>query len=676
MILVKINPNGKLSMYANLIMEWMAGSGIDASTRLSEVSIKTMYDRFMTKNVVSQTWCVHSLPTFYNEPFVKRLREYLFSRFKDTEVIVHTHSMPISADLKVTTDAFKSQMSSAEMLYVARQSVLEEGTATEQAMGKTLYGGGMKLMVRPKDVEKARAKFESYHYVHDRLTNGGEAFQTYLLVTANFRGKDRAYMRQFEKAMNDFMEQNGKEISYFLVEGNLKSCLMNFGVTSAVTKTAVSQFPSLLMTDENLSTFTPFADRGLQGGTGYLLGIDKKTNLPFVLHLTGSGNSQVILCVGQPGSGKTYTCGDGFVFGGLANNHYVSIFDIKSGEYDNLLPFADSVLIDFSAKSGKYVNTLRIDDVPLPKKATDAKEIYLSAINSTIGWLSTIVNLQQGEGNVRDLEGFLRKALEFFYMSVGVIADNPLTYGKSSVMDVHDIPKYMAAVINDAPEGSTTKVIGKLAHERCSVYLATDSPSGNIFQEEVTLAEVLRKNLVIYAFGLNSGAYMEASEGIKSHMANAIDTKKEYYLKQEDKFLTVLYEELNSCKYIPYFIRNVSARVVRSRSNNVNIVMLMNSLQVLMEPDFQDIASNIRTLLAGSLNPVDFPLLDKLNAGVIRDDVEKISSGEHESLTNCFAIKFNTGDAMGNTVIKAYYPPDVSELLRTRSVENAFVVSD
>ena len=672
---MKFNPNGKIAMYANSLMEWMAGSGIDASTRLSEVSIKTMYDRFMTKNIVSQTWCVHMLPTFYNEPFVKKLREYLFTKFKDTEVIVHTHNVPVTNELNVGSDSFKAQMSQAESLYVARQNILDDGSATEQAMGKTIRGYGMKFMIRPKDVEKARARFESYHYVYDRATSGGEVFQTFLLITANFKKKDRTYMAQFEKALRDFMIQNGKEISYYMVAGNLKSCLTNFGVTSSIDATATGQFPSLLMTDENLSTFTPFADRGLQGGTGYLLGIDKKTNLPFILHLTGSGNSQVILCVGQPGSGKTYTCGDGFVFGGLANNHYVSIFDIKSGEYDNLLPFADSVLIDFSAKSGKYVNTLRIDDVPLPKKSTDAKEIYLSAINSTIGWLSTIVNLQDGEGNVRDLEGFLRKSLEFFFMSVGVIADNPLTYYKSKVMDVHDIPKYMAAVINDAPEGSTTKAIGRIAHERCSVYLSSESPSGNIFQEEVTLAEVLRKNLVIYSFGLNSGAYMEASEGIKSHMANAIDTKKEYYLKQEDKFLTVLYEELNSCKYIPYFIRNVSARVVRSRSNNVNIVMLMNSLQVLMEKDFQDIASNIRTLVAGALNPIDFPLLDKLNASVIRGDVEKISSGEYDSLTNCFAIKFNTGAATGNTVIKAYYPPDVSELLRTRSVEDEFIVS-
>ena len=670
---MKIDPNGKLSMYANLIMEWLAGSGIDTSTRLSEVSIKTMYDRFMTKNIVSQTWCVHMLPTFYNEPFVKRLREHMFARFKDTEVIVHTHNIPISSDLNVTSENYKSQMSSAEMLYAARRGILEDGSATEQATGKVMKGFGMRFVIRPKDVERARAKFESYHYLYDRLTSGGAAFQTFLFITANFKRKDRAYMAQFEKTLKDFMIQNGKEISYYMVTGNLKSCLMNFGATSASSPEMVSQFPSLLMTDENLSTMTPFADRGLQGGTGYLLGIDKKTNLPFILHLTGSGNSQVILCAGQPGSGKTYTCGDGFVFGGLANNHFVSIFDIKSGEYDNLLPFADSILIDFSAKSGKYVNTLRIDDVPLPKNSTDAKEIYLSAINSTIGWLSTIVNLQNGEGNVRDLEGFLRKSLEFFFTSVGVIADNPLTYEKSKVMDVHDIPKYMAAVINDAPEGSITKTIGKVAHERCSVYLATDSPSGNIFQEEVTLTEVLKKNLVIYSFGLNSGAYMEASEGIKSHMANAIDTKKEYYLKQEGKFLTVLYEELNSCKYIPYFIRNVSARVVRSRSNNVNIVMLMNSLQVLMEQDFQDIASNIRTFLVGSLNPIDFPLLDELNASVLRSDVEKISSGEFDGLTNCFAIKFNTGTASGSTVIKAYYPPEVSELLRTRSVESAFV---
>lgn len=667
---VGFNPEGKLAMYANLAMDWLAGAGIDQATKLSDVSIETRYDRTRTANGSTQFWILHGMPVDYQLPLVRALRMKMFSLYPDVELKFALNSYPVTRQLNVKSDYFRNRMAAAEQRFSIQREILEQGSETGMTTGVTLQKFGSKLRISPEDIKRNQDMYESYYYTYNRVDAGGAVFQSYMMISANFGKMSRREMRQFEKAMADFLGGRRQGMFYYKVTGKVKTALSTFGVTGAFTKVRREQFGYNLFTDENLATMIPFSDYGLQGGRGYLFGLDIMNNNPFILPVTETGDRQVWLCVAPPGGSKTYLFGNGTVFGALANNHHVSVFDIKGKEYDPLMAFTDAIKLDFSAKSGNFVNTLRIDDLPQMDKA-GYFEAYLDAIQSTVGWLVTMTNLTEKEGNITDLETFFTTVIENYYAAKKVNPKNPHTFINSKSMRITDIPMYMNMVYEGLNPESLQKGVASVAIERCIRALAGESDKGNMFKKEVTIAEVLDTPLVIYSFGMNSGEYLGVEAGIKAHMANAIDTKKEYYRKQEQKFTTAIYEELNSCRFIPGFVQQVGNRVVRSRSNNVNIGMIMNSPQVLMEPQFSDIKSNISMVMAGALVPADLDVLDQIGASALIDFCNRIRDDQTGKYKHVFAVWFDTGQAKGSTMIRAEYPDEIHEVLGTRTIEDA-----
>lgn len=665
------DPQGKLAMYSNLLMDWMAGAGIDQATKLSDVSIETRFDRIRTANGSTQFWVVHGIPVSYEKPFVMALRRHMFKVYPNVEIKVATHAYPVTHELNVRSDYFKGRMAATETRYTLQQEILETGSETDMVTGRTIQKFGSKLRISPEDVRRNEELFRSYQYVYERVSdNDGAVFQSYIVISANMKMMSRKESREFDKALQDYLGNRRQGMFYHKVTGKVKTLLSAFGVTGSFSKDLREQFDFNLLTDENLATLTTFSNYGLQGGRGYMFGMDIRNSNPFILPVTETGDRQVWLCVAPPGGSKTYLFGNGAVFGALANNHHISVFDIKGHEYDPLMQFCSSLKLDFSAKSGNFVNTLRLDDLP-PMTKQEYFEAYLDAVNSTIGWLVTMTDLKEEEGNVTDLEEFLSNVIESYYATQKVNPHNPKTFINSKDMKIKDLPRYMNLVQEGLNPDSLQRKVAIVAIERCVRSLSGESDFGNMFKHEVTISDVLSSQLMVYSFGLNAGDYLGIEAGIKAHMANAIDTKKEYYRKRDKKFTTVMYEELNSTRYIPGFVRQVSNRVVRSRSNNLNIGLIMNSPQVLKEPEFADIASNLSMVIAGALVPADLEVLEHIGAEKLIPECTRMQQSETELYKHVFAVQFETSTSRGVTLIKAEYPHDIHKLLETRTVIDA-----
>lgn len=656
-----------LDLYTSEIANWIDGGGLINRDKISAIGIKPLYDRILTKRYIRKAFILTSLPVEFDKILCQMIRTEMFKDFPDVKVIIHSCNRPVN--VPVTSENYKRQMANSASHYQDYARVIAQLRADEQLTGKTVnLGGGKKIRIRPKELQRIKDKYNSYEYVFKYKTDGGTFNLTRVFI--EILSPNRKLMRKSSERLIDILKSN--QIYYKEIKGNVSTYLENFGVASYV-HSDVRKFPDILTSDENLLTFVNYKTRGLINPTGIPLGLDWRTKLPFMLNFFESSAGQISLILGKTGSGKTYTAFDIALY--LLNDKvHCGVIDIKGEEWNRLLSYSKGLEVSMEGRNSRFVNTLRLDDIDCDKEF--GIEFFQSAVKGTVQLLSIMTNLSENEGNPVDLDIILDNAVKKLYASRGVYFDIPESFKNTADIKLSDILPFIAEVSKASSLTPKQKEIATLARVRCSMYLQNEGGLADAFRNEISLGEVLDSPLVIYSFNKNSGTVLDTLDTLRVFMVQFLDSKKQSVRKMNGLHTAAFYEELQRCDQFGQLLTYISHAVTGSRSSNVIIFLLMNALGALesdttraVKTAMSSIKSNITTMILGKLFDGDIrTLVEDFGCYDIEQSLKKVTNDS--KFEHCFVAKYDTGKRRGDTIFKTYLPEDMMLAFRTRDTKD------
>jgi len=383
-----------------------------------------------------------------------------------------------------------------------------------------------------------------------------------------------------------------------------------------------------------------------------------------MLDFYNSTTAQVIMVIAKAGKGKTLLA-QLMALSFLGQKVHVNATDIKGGEWSKL-SFAYPVLvIAMDDVSGRFVNTMRIDDIEVSRE--DALYIYNVAVQGTLQLLNIIIRLLPDEGNPVDLEGILKEAIDKVYSKRGVNRHNPKSFKKAKGVFYDEILEPLMALSKSSSYTQAKRELCELAYDRLATFFKNAKHSGAM-KNEVTLAEVIDAPLVSYSYNKNSETTLSLMDNIRVYMGQFLSIRKQVSRKAKGLHTADIYEELQRTDQFANLLTNISHATTGGRSNNLLVMLLLNALSVFDNPQAKAIASNITTVIAGELADQDYADLDRLGFGRLIPDLKKLSKTDIPLYKNAFAIYYDTGVDSGQTIFKAMPPKHIEEKLRTRDV--------
>lgn len=447
------------------------------------------------------------------------------------------------------------------------------------------------------------------------------------------------------------------------IVGRIGTYLSNFGPATYI-RDDVRRFAPMLMSNENLTEQMPYKTKGLVGGKGLLLGLDAETKLPLMVDFFNSGAAQVIMMLAKSGAGKTFSAFQ-IALSLIALDIHVSAIDIKGREWRKLLKFVDGVEINMDDENPRFVNTMRLDDFGCTRE--NCEYYFRMAVRATVNLLSIMVNLKPEEGNVTDLETILEQAVLKYFSQNNVDSKNPKTFVNTRRMKYADIIDIISDLATTKSYSEDQRELCSVIRTRCSTYFVTEGRYSKAFKNEITVAEVLRKPLVIYSFNKNADVMLDTMDTLRVFMVQYLDTKKQSIRKEQKLHTAAFYEELQRSNQFGKLVETISHAVTGSRSNNVMIFLLLNAVSVFNNNELNAIKSNITTKIVGKLEDGDIDLLVKeYGCKPIQKQLEKINDKSTNRWQNCFAILYDTGVDVDKAIYRTVVPQYMLEQFKTR----------
>lgn len=654
-------------LYSDYIAHWISAGNLILRDKISSLGIKPSFDRFLTNKYVTKVWVIRYVPVYYDENLTEMIRSEMFLRYPTVNTTIQIINVPV--DLQVTTDNYKRKLVAARERYNNFKEAFDQLSEADQLVGKTVrLGGGTRISIRREDVERLKERYDSFSYVYDHNTKGGEFFESYVFIQAHFESNE--LVSPFRKALHDLL--SGRGILFNEVSGNVSQYLNNFGPATYI-RSDVSKFPKVLLSDENVSHLSPYRSRGIVSEKGILMGFDVLSKSPLWVDYFASSAAQVIVVIARSGQGKTFAAQMASL-DFVAQGHHVSVVDLKGGEWVKIKKFTDVLEI----KVNRFVNTLRLDDLEVTHE--DCEDAYKMAVSSTVQLLTLMVNLDESDkGNETDLEFILNLAVQKVYSQLhGFNYRNPATFHLTKNLKYKQILDVLEELKSSKSFNKDVTDLLSVARTRIAYYLDSFGKLGEFLDKEISLSEVIDHPFVIYSLDKNVDSNISTEDDIKVFMVRHLDRKKHFMRGKKGLHTLSIYEELQRSDEVGTSSKNsrsnqlikfISGVVTGSRSDNVVVMLLLNSISVFDHPDIAPIRSNITTSIVGKLNEVDIEeVAGKLNCKELIPYIETISTSPRKEFRNCFAIKYDNGVEVNKTIYKVVVPSDVEEELRQRDV--------
>lgn len=651
----------KLSeLYSEYFANFISGGNLVNRDKISLLGIRPLFDRFLTNQYITRVWHVSGIPVHYDQNLTQKIRTEMKERHPDVSTIIHMYNMPVN--VQVFSDNFVRHMNSSAKQYYQYRDVFESLTEIEQEVGVVERdSAGNKVSIDNFTLERIRDNYDSYMYVHHAASEGKYFMNTYYFVQAS--SKSKKSMDGYAKDLMNLLR--GDEISIVPLRGNVGQYLNNF-CPAAFMQSGAGRYRSMLFSQENVAAMMPSVTKGLVGKQGIMLGMNWQTKLPFRLDLTGSGMAQVILIIAKSGWGKTYLAFE-IAIELVGFGVHCSVTDIKGSEWRLIAKYVQTLEIDMSGDSARFVNLMRLDD--LGCTPDDCVEAYDAAIRDTVGLFEVCTNLQDFEGNKADLRSILNQAVEKVYSTAGVERNNPKTFVYSKSFKYEDVIMNVSTLEHSKSYTTDMQNLCKLIKTRCSSYFMGEGRYSAAFRNELTVAEVLNTPMIIYNFNKNSGEKLDMIDNIRVFMARCLDNRKHFIRKRKGLHQAAFYEELQRCGGMTEFIENISSSVTGSRSNNLSVFLLLNAISTFDADIFAAIRSNITTKIVGLCTTEDITKLQKdYDCKRISHYMNEIYSNEEGKYSHCFAIDYDVGNDRDSLILKTVIPPEMSKDFNTRDV--------
>ena len=649
----------KLKLYAYEFYNWVTKGDLINNTSISEIGLIPFYGRIVTKKGMQKVWLVTSFPVNMENINVTNLI-IGEARKKHPRVKVNFNLVCEPIKLPIGAKDFIDKFQKSNSEYEQYKSLFEnELSESERITGKVVRGGGgRKYVISPKKLVQIKERYDSYKYIAEHIGSGGETTVTNFFIHAHAENKHDLY------AFENFLEGLLRSLQIYFIgmNGNMDTYLESY-CPAGYKKLDTKNFPQMLLTDANIASLLPYDTHGLVGGSGVPFGVDYYSNLPVLADLFNSGQGQVIGTYGITGSGKTFIL-QHIALALLAEKVHISALDLKGGEWTKLFTLVHGKLIAMEGENSRFVNTLRIDDMVRDGLSIeDGKAIYDMAFNGTVNLLDIMCNITPSEGNSADVYRILSNAVKNVYNQAGVYKNNPDTFARSRNLKYEDVQSQISKMIR-TPSYSTDESLMNLIVKRLSMFLSQDGNFADIFQREITINEVLNEPLVVYSLNKNAENTYNIIDTVRIFMIQYLDTKKQSLRKLEKKHSVVFYEELQRCNQFGKLLKYISDVVTGSRSNNVKVFLLFNSLATLDHPDCSALKSNISSWIIGKVNKTDFDKFlyeyDMLQHEDLLRNVKDDINDKH-----LFFANINTGVHSFQTLLRVQTPRYIQNALRT-----------
>lgn len=647
-----------IDLYSDYFANWISGGRLINEEKISLLGIKPLYDRFITHGRVNKCWFIYSFPVNTNINICDVIRQEMFRICPNVRTIVHTYNIPLK--INVNSDTFRRQLHRSEDEYARYSSVFNQLSEAEKLMGYTGYDpNGRKFYITKRQLDRIKDNYDSYTYIYKTVNKGGGFVHTYFFIQAS--AKNRRDMKVYKKELGNVL--GSLDVYYREVVGNIGTYLNNFCPATYVNDN-VKKFVPMLFSNENLTEQSPYKTKGLIGGDGLLIGMDAETKLPLLVNFFNTGAAQVVMMLAKSGAGKTYSAFS-LCLSLLGLGIHTSVIDIKGNEWAKLLNFTDGVVISMDDENPRFVNTMRLDDLNCTLE--NAEYYYRSAVKATVNLLSIMVNLQKEEGNVIDLESILEQAVTKYYNQCNVDPHNPATFINTRNMVYGDIIKIIGELSSTKSYTDEQRNMCAIIRTRCSNYFVIEGRYSAAFKNEITVAEVLDKPLVIYSFNKNADVMLDTMDTLRVFMVQYLDTKKQAIRKEQHLHTAAFYEELQRSNQFGKLVETISHSVTGSRSNNVTIFLLLNAISVFNNNELNAIKSNITTKIIGKLEDGDIDvLINEYGCKPIENQIKKINDKSTNRWNNCFAMLYDTGAEIDKAIYKTVVPDYMSETFKTR----------
>lgn len=654
-------------LYSYYLANWISRGSLVHRENMSDLGIRAVYSKILTKRYVTKAWIIHSIPVDFEYNLSDVVRMQMFESHPKARTLINTHGSPIVPAIE--RDIFKSQFSNAEEKYTEAEK-LSDSMTPSQKHGGIKMGRGMVLKLRPRDIKRLRDRWMSYDYVAKHTLGGGRFFKTNIFIQAS--GPDSEYMDRYRDSLANLLSDN--KIEFEEITGTTSHYLNNYGPASYLQEES-KKYSKNLMSDENMSLILPTSTRGLVGGKGTLFGKDCLSHLPLVLDVFKTSKAQVILIVGKAGEGKTMVA-EFLSISFASQNVHVSVIDYKGGEYKTLDMAFDPLIVDIGGNDAPIVNTMRLDDVPVDEE--DCVYIFNLAISATVELFSTIISLSPTSPDGPDIETVFTAAVKKAYsMNAEFNENNPDTFKSTKNMKYETV----VDIVDEMSKAETYKTISGILEKsvmRLREYFRTVGKYGTESAREITLADVISHKMVIYELNKNSDSTMTVKDSVRIFMVQHLSRKKHFVRSKQHLFTLEIYEEMTRVeeasthsdvnangKRLLLFISQV---VTGARSDNVLVLLLANNLNSFKTASMRPIRSNITSVIAGKMIEDDIKeLTTSFGCQGIEDYVRAISSDDSK-FRNSFGIKFDNGDKVYQTMFKVVLPEYVLEGLRQRDV--------
>lgn len=649
-----------LDLYSEYFANWVSGGNLVTQDKISMFGLKPLFDRFITHDWITKIWIVRALPVDYDVNLTDMVRGVMFKKYPEVKTLINFVNEPVN--INVRNSIFMRQFEEVSEKFHQMEDLFNELTEDQRSAGiyKINEKTGKKMYLTQKQFDDLKDEYDSYLYIFNKVSEGHAFTNTFYFIQASARSKK--VMRNYTASLGGLL--NGEGIVFSELHGNISAYLDNYCPASYCGASPV-KFGSMLMSDENLAGLLPYKTMGLVGGKGLLIGLDQKTGLPFLLDFFNSGTAQINMILGKTGCGKTYLA-FALALYLISMGVHLSAIDIKGHEWDRLAAFVKTLVIGMDGAEAKFVNTLRLDDSAC-ETAEDALEAYSTAVRGTVKLFEIATNLSESEGNIIDLEAILNRAVSKVFSQCGVKPNNPSTFIRTRNLKFSDVVNVIQILKTSSSYTEQQKLLCQLIITRTSDFFLPEGRYASSFQNELTLQDVLNSEAIVYDFNKNTEVMLDTLDTMRVFMVQFLDGKKQSYRKKQKKHTAAFYEELQRCEQFGSLVEEISHKVTGSRSNNVIIFLLLNSVSTFDSEAFSAIKSNITTKLVGKLNSEDVEkLVDEFDCKPIEEYLTEICNDQANEFSHCFAVQYDTGIDTNKVMCRTVMPDDLREHFNTR----------
>lgn len=658
-----------LTTYVNNIAHWFSNGAFVNKSGLSSLGIRAMYDRIITKSSVKKVMCVVHINNELENNFTSAITRHVCENFPDCSVYFTFSSFRSDLHRSIRTRDFKRNMEVAHSRYSNYEEGFSQLTDSEQTVGKKIYVNGARLTVTREQLDFLRNIYTSYKYSHDVISNDGLMTNTYMFV--ELVAPDNPRMKKLVEAFELLMLQLKCDyVEVRKANNHYLSTMSPTGYYHQSEKSTGSAFVPNLFSGENLAFLMPYKSSGFIGdGTGTLLGMDMGSRSPFILNFYKTSDRQIICYLVPSGDGKTMSSQMICLFM-MHQGYHASVIDVKGAEWPKLNKWAKTKTIDISPVNGCYVNTIRLDDIVdlIDGNKEDARMFHGSAVSSTIEVIRIMSGYTDESQLADDASSIIKFTVDRFFRKNKINPDNYKTFKNTAGLDYRDVISLMGELKSLDLFKAKSDLIDDI-QSKCIAFLDT---SGLMYADEITIADIIDSELVVYSLNRNRDPVGDKTlEALRTFMITYLDMKKIYIRKSKGLATVCFYEELQRKKEFTRLLNFINAIVTGARSSNVTVFLLCNTPKILLDDDVSGVMSNISTFIIGRLDKdADREVLVKLGLGDTLPYVDNIVNNPNK-FKHCFVCRYDTGYDSNTVIFKAVVPPPVVKYLDTRDRQDS-----